>query len=253
MRDVSAIDPLFDPNNTAPVAGRKCVERWDISTIFHNIFEIPTAAIAPLLPKGVEPVETRPGISLFDVGDVHWNSGNLDGTWPSFHELTAFIVVQPDLSVDMPMPKFAFYVTRIIANWHAFVKNDQRVLHLPIEHTPLELDKRNYPNTLRATDGKDLLFEFNNTHPDLPLLPSDFYGQYYSVQDGKLWFGIWRFEGLLCEHQKRGYPGKLGNHQLFFGDLDVERDCTESYMQLITPPGVNCIETFWEPWAIRNV
>ena len=122
MSQAFVIDPLFDPERTLPIAGRKCVSRWNLSTIFHNLFEIPTAAIAPLLPKGVEPLEVRPGVSLYDIGDVLWNSGNLDGSWPAFHELTAMIVVQPDLSIDMPMPKFAFYVPKIIANWSGLVK-----------------------------------------------------------------------------------------------------------------------------------
>lgn len=252
MSQAFVIDPLFDPERTLPIAGRKCVSRWNLSTIFHNLFEIPTAAIAPLLPKGVEPLEVRPGVSLYDIGDVLWNSGNLDGSWPAFHELTAMIVVQPDLSIDMPMPKFAFYVPKIIANWSGFVENERRVLHLPTEYTPLEVGKGEGLIDLRATDGKDLIFEFRNTNPQLAFPRDAFFGQYYSVEDGKLWFGIWRFEGFLCEHQKKGHPGRLANHKLFYGELNVADYCTESYMQLITSPDEDCIETFWEPWIIRD-
>jgi hypothetical protein len=98
------VNQLFNPENFPPIAGHKCIARWDFISMFHGFYEIPTRVVRPLLPRGIEPVEVRPGTSLYDIGHVHWNEGNLRGQWPEFHEITVMLV-HPDLSVGMPMSK----------------------------------------------------------------------------------------------------------------------------------------------------
>jgi hypothetical protein len=247
------VNQLFNPENFPPIAGHKCIARWDFISMFHGFYEIPTRVVRPLLPRGIEPVEVRPGISLYDIGHAHWNEGNLRGQWPEFHEITVMLVVHPDLSVDMPMSKFCFFVLKIAANCHPFVENEARTLHLPTAFTPLHCRKSDDPTAVTLSDDQKMMFFMRSTNPNPTFHEDDFYGQYYTAKNGKLWFGPWRWQGTLCEHQKQGDHGGLVNHRLLYGDIDVERDCTELYIQMYTEPGKRCIETFYEPRLVGTM
>jgi hypothetical protein len=153
----------------------------------------------------------------------------------------------------MPVPRFCFFVPRVAANFQPFVDNEARALHLPTAYMPVLCEKQSAPVTVEISDGSITPFSFINTHNDPTYLDESFYGQYYSVQGDKLWFGIWKWEGTMCEHQIQGAGCSLRNHELLYGDLDVERNCSQIYMQMFTKPSTPCIETFYEPWVAGDV
>ena len=76
------------------------------------VYETATQNIEHLLPDGIYAYEARPGVSLIFLGYNDYNPGNeiYGEKHEQFFEITRFILVQPDLSVAMPMPRFAFLI-----------------------------------------------------------------------------------------------------------------------------------------------
>src|SRR5262245_6173105 len=88
---------------------RRCVSEWHIRQMCHFVYEVPAQVVAPLLPAGLSAVEPRPGVALLSVGYVDWLPGNNEGRWPAFLELTIMVLVHPDLSLEMPTPRYSYY------------------------------------------------------------------------------------------------------------------------------------------------
>ena len=96
----------------AVLAGLQATAAWRIKHHFNFLFEIPTQAIEELLPVQLRPVEPNLGLSLVNVGYMRLHAGHL-GHLPEFDEITFSIQVGADLSLDMPVPRFAFFDFRI--------------------------------------------------------------------------------------------------------------------------------------------
>lgn len=231
-----------------PIGGRRCLFEWNLNELAQFFFEVPTSLVMPLLPRGIYPQEPRPGVALIDVGFVDWAAGNWEPDWPAFTEVSVLLAVQPDLSYPMPMPKYAFFALNICADFIEFLKTEPTNLKLPTFYSPLtpKFDAERYRVEVTSPSGP--LMQLTNTQHPVHYEPVDWVGQFFTVEDGILYMGIWQWIGLAAEHQAPGRAGKLFKHPVFRG-LDLEPYDT-TYLQLFAKPGTGSIQRFYETFPL---
>ncbi len=249
---------MLGTNNIDLIEDMPLIIDWNIRHQLAFVFEINTAIIRSLLPKGIEPFEARPGVGLMFLGYNDYYPGNLINgiEQPRFDEVTRFFMVQPDLSIDMPMPRFTFFVHRIGSNNQNFIDQEISRLHLPsfyAEDLIVETHSDKTGGMARTAGGP--IQEWKNTNPDPRYYEDSFYGQYFTLQNNELWFGVWFWAGDVCTHQHPGDGGRIFHHP-FLDDLEKTiqpEHVGNSYMQLITAFDKPLVQRFFEPRFIGSL
>ncbi|MGH8547600.1 MAG: hypothetical protein ACRERU_03150 [Methylococcales bacterium] len=203
-------------------------------------------------------MEARPGVSLMQLGYNDYKPGNIiyGEEQSAFVELTRTIVVQPNLAIDMPMPRFTFFMHRVMSNNEAFMRQEIEKLHLSSYYSPTLRAETNNAGTEMVADDKDGRIEaLINTSPKVFYRDDEIFGQYYSVQDGKLYFEVWYWAGKVFIHQRSGNAGGICYHPyLTEADFPIPAEVVEQpYMQLITPVDEPIMARFYRPKSIRNL
>jgi hypothetical protein len=227
---------------------------WDLNHQMGFVYETATENVSPLLPEGIFAYEARPGIALIFLGYNDYNPGNIiyGEAQNQFFEITRFVLVQPDLSIDMPMPRFAFFVLQIGSNNAAFIRQEIEKLHLPSFYSPSLIVETDEPKfNAWAKDNTGDIQHYLNTHPAPYFRPDFFWGQYFTVKNNNLYFGVWNWEGVLCLHQRKGNGGGGFNHP-FMKDLQAD-NFGAAYMQLITDKNHNLRQRFYRPRFLHNI
>ena len=82
-----------------------------------------------------------------------------------------------------------------------------------------------------------------------------FFGQYYTIQEGKLYFGVWYWAGKVCTHQKPGNAGGVFDHPFLtgFDRTFSPGDVKDCYLQLITTYGQPLVSRFYQPRLVREL
>jgi hypothetical protein len=204
---------------------------WDLRHQMAFIFEIDTEIVRSIIPKEtkLQPYEIRPGVSAVFLGYNDYNPGNViyGETQPPF----------------------------IASNNPAFVKQEIEVLHLQSYYSPTMISESNTTKTdILVSDEKGMIRKLINTDPNPTYREDSFFGQYYSMQEGKLYFGVFYWAGKVCVHQKKGKAGGDLNHP-YLTDLKKTFDAGEfgdCYMQLITSYNEPLVQRFYQPRLIRE-
>ncbi|MES1244744.1 MAG: hypothetical protein ABUT39_24265 [Acidobacteriota bacterium] len=229
-----------------PLAGMEPTADWHARQHFNFLFEIETRAVEPLLPARIGPVEVRTGISVLNVGYMSFAPGSL-GTLPAFEEITFSIQVQPDLSLDMPVPRLAVFDLRIGSNCREFLDFEAEHQRLSGDHSATLAGRINpAQDRLEVSDRDGRIFVFENTHPAPLFKRETAYGQYYAQREDGLYQGVFQWEGIGCEHQREGEGGRLFNHP-FFRELDVEDLVQDCYMQMFLAPDTGALFRSFRP------
>lgn len=231
---------------------------WSLRHQMAFIFELPTEQVLRSLPRGIQPVEARPGISLMFLGYNDYNPGNViyGQKQPAFVEITRTFIVQPNLNIDMPLPRFTFFVDRIASNNEIFIKQEIEKLYLPTYYSPsLVVETNEIKTNAIAKDKFGMIQSLINTHPEPVYRDDSFFGQYYTVQDGKLYFGIFYWSGKACIHQRPGKAGGIHEHP-YLTELPVHipaEGSKDPYLQIITAYDQPLIQRFYQPKLIRTL
>lgn len=227
-------------------------QEWFVDFEIFFIFEIATDKIRHLLPSGVHPIEVRPGVSLFSCLVVNFKNGSC-GFLPPLTEVMFNINVQPDLSIDMLLPKFCFYLVGFISSEQAGREHSAGVNKMPVHECRglrVDLDRQNL--SVRVADDDGLIFALRVTDPE-PRFEKRFVSTQFtsSVGDdvylGKLYWGL----GDLMEQQRHlDDCSELNGSHPFFHGADVTG--AECYMQMCTPSTVDSREKLYPPRLIRS-
>ena len=245
--------------DTDHVEDMELIIHWRLRHQMAFIFEIDTAHVLPLLPPGIHPVEARPQVSLLFIGfnDYQADENTIEGVkQPRFSEMTRTILVQPDLSVRMPIPRFTFFVHRIGSDNKSFVDQEIAKLHLPSYHSPTLKTEVNETGTeLWIRDEHGPIQHLRNTHAAPPYRREAFFGQYYTLEEGKLYFGIWSWSGVCAVHQRPGDAGGIFEHPFLTearGQLPAGR-VGPCYQQIFSRPGEISEQRFYAPRLVREI
>ena len=195
---------------------------WRVKNQVVFFYEVPTDALAPSIPAGLELQEVRPGISLCALEILHYKVGHFRDGYREFDEAVFAAAVQPDLSIAMPPPRFTMYAIRVISDSTEFCSQEASTIFTPTNYVPgFRIAFSEDGKSCDMFDGDAPIAACKNTAPETPTKPMTIWGQYFTNTAG-LQGGIWRWDGEASEHMKRGDSGKLYQH-LLFGDLDVSK------------------------------
>jgi hypothetical protein len=217
-----------------PLAGLASTEDYLIDEHLNFMFEVDTDRIQHLLPARVTPKEVRFGVSLVNVGYMKFDASHIGGLRDCI-ELTSSIIINPDLSLDMAVPRMCVYDFRIASNCPVFLAHEDEHQKLPGMLLPglaRELDETG--GHLRVWDDTGPILQFHNTHPNPTYKRETATGQYVARHSGGLWQGVFLWDGVGCEQQHPGDAGFLSPHP-FFAELPVSHlgDC---FLQMFLPP-----------------
>lgn len=239
-----------------PIGKLDEVIRWYGNSYLLNLFEIPIEAARALIPEYLEPMEVRPGIGLHCVA---WNRilrGNTPtppSKWP-FDEILSMIVVQSDLSHDMPMPKWCFFNLDVGSNEKSFVDHERESLKLNTSLWPTLGSVNATPLSVEVTDEQGVFFEFRcideTVSGAITFRPQTYWMQFHSEQAGRPFFGICEFSGHAWEHQRLGEGGYLNLDHSFFQNVVqvLDNPRPRIFMQMMSQPGKIWTERFWGSW-----
>lgn len=235
--------------DTRELAGQPSTEDWLVNQQINFVFPVPTEVVQPHLPSFVIPKEDLPGRSLLNVGWMRLEPG-MFGRLPAFDEITFSVHVQPDLALNMPMPRMSIFDFRIGSNskeFLAYEADHQKLNGYLSESLTVTVDGQ----TVRASDDDGPIFELTNTHPEPVFTYEVGAGQYYSWYEGSYYQGVFMWCGAGFEHQHPGDFGRLYNHP-FFAEVDVEQEVDECYMQGLTEASSTVLFRSFEPKLYRE-
>jgi len=228
------------------VGDRPLVVKWHITRQIMFSFEVELKEAERVLPEDLAPVELRPGIALLNVSALSYAAGNFGPGSPAFSETVAMISVQPDLSWEMPAPRFSFFPINVYSDSQDFVDGEAAGVATPTVLVK-SLDVSFHPSGFGVTiaDDRGKVAELRNTAAEQEMIYKDynFWGQHFNVTRGPLHGGPWHWQGHGFEHQKKGTWGQLFPHPIFKG-LDVSR-IRSCFLQMFSTPGRDCYERFY--------
>lgn len=207
---------------------------WRIKKQLVFFFEVETDQLAPLVPPQLELQEVRPGVSLCALEMLHYKVGHFAEGYREFYEAVFAATVQPDLSIDMPVPRFAMYAMKVVSDSTEFCHSEASSIFTPTHHVPnFRTEFSDDGASCELFDGDYLIASCHNAAPETPVKPQTIWGQYFTNTQG-LQRGIWRWDGLAAEHMKSNADTRLHPHLLWSG-LDVSR-VSRSYRQMAAKP-----------------
>ena len=168
---------------------------WRVKKQVMYLYEIDLDAITRHVPPSLEPMEVRPGRALMAIEALHYHADHFAVGKPEFLEMVVTVAVQPDLSIDMPVPRFCMYPISVLSDSPDFVAQEGRLLHTPTELVSnLKMAYSADGSSCTIADGDQPIVSMINTHPAPPYDHKVLWGQYYTNEKG-LQQGIWRWEG----------------------------------------------------------
>ncbi|MEO8552131.1 MAG: hypothetical protein ABI678_19270 [Kofleriaceae bacterium] len=219
------------------------VIEWHLQRHIMFTFEIDLEALEPLVAPELTPVEVRPGIGLYSVATLLYQPEQFYPGSPPFMELVSVAHVQSDLSVKMPLSRFAMHAISVYSDSPDFIRQEGEKLFTPTTLDPsLEMTWTESWDGVTARDAEGPIITLRNTHPSPVFAPDELWGQHYNDTHG-LHFGVWEWDGIKCEHQHRGDAATFHPHPFYKGmDLARIRGC---YRQMIPKPGSTATERFY--------
>lgn len=226
--------------------------KWTFDFDVCFMIEVETTSILKHLPRGVYAAEVRPGISLMAFSVHQFRDGAVGETMPkTIVEATASIVVQPNLSIPMALPRLAMYVIYVASTSPEFDRYAQNVDKMPIYDSPNLKCVIREDLSVSVSDDNGPMFELKNTSPNIAFKKSELIGQAFTYANGKeLFCTPFRWQGRLWEHQDRSQGfGKIYNHPSL-GGINVNEAQQTCYLQMFAPLHEEGTITYWRPVSI---
>jgi hypothetical protein len=240
---------MIDQDRFARVGDDPLVIEWFVQKHIMFTWEIDIEALDPFVPEELTPLEVRPGIGLFSVATLLYKPGQFYRDSPPFLELVSVAHVQADLSVKMPMCRFAMHAISVYSDSPDFIQQEGEKLFTPTTFdASLEFSWTENWDGVDARDKDGPIISFRSTNPAPIYTADELWGQHYNDTHG-LHFGVWEWDGEKCEHMQGGDAGTFHPHPFFKGmDLTRIRRC---YRQMIPRPGSSAVERFYKVRQLR--
>jgi hypothetical protein len=224
---------------------------WRVTKQLLFLWETDLDAMAPLVPASLECVEVRPGRGLVALEVLRYATGHFRPDYREFLEIVFTAAVQPDLSIDMPVPRYCMYAISVYSDSPEFCDQEHRLLHTPTELIPnLRCEFSDDDTRCDVFDGDQPIAHIRNTNAQLGAYErKTMYGQYYTNTQG-LEHGLWRWDGHVSEHMKPGDWGSFHPHRFWKGlDLGRVRSC---YRQMLKQPGTESSVRFYHRGPVAS-
>lgn len=225
--------------------------KWAFDFDLCFMLEVETTSIAHHLPRGIHPSEVRPGISLLAFSIHRFPEGAVNGTMPKITEASVGVMVQPNLSIAMPMPRLAIYVIYVASSCQKFTQYARDVDKMPIYHAQNLKCIVSEDFSVSVSDDNGPMYELKNTLENVVFKKSELMGQGFTYANGEdLYCTSFKWEGNLCEHQDGSKDfGKIYNHPSLKG-IRINEEQQTCYLQMFTPLDDEGTITYWSPIRI---
>ncbi len=238
------------PERFAAVGDAPLVIEWHLQKHLMFSWEIDLEELDKFVPAELTAIEVRPGVGLFSVATLLYHPNQFRPGSPPFLELVSVAHVQADLSVKMPMSRFAMHAISVYSDSPDFIEQEGQKLFTPTTLDPsLRMTWTETADGVDASDDDGPIISFRSTNPNPVYTHDEMWGQHYNDTHG-LHFGVWEWDGEKCEHMQRGNAGTFHPHPFFKGmDLGRIRGC---YRQMIPKPNTNAVERFYRVKQLRQ-
>ena len=220
---------------------------WRFDFALSTLFEIETDAIEHLVPKGLTPMQSAPGMSLISLTALNFPAGAL-GELPEFQELIYGVLVPPDLSRGVP--KFATFILTLGSTCKEHLEHSADYYKLPVSDQFNNVVIQREPHVVEFEDANGPILTMRNIHPEPVYADADLYFQAFVEDNGELYVADLHMQGGLFEHQQHGDGGTLHQHPFFRG-LNVEDAEPTAYLQMCSQPGVIGDQLYPKPEKFR--
>jgi hypothetical protein len=205
---------------------------WKFDFALSTLFEIETEAVEHLVPKGLTPMQSAPGMSLISLTALNFPAGALGGL-PEFQELIYGIIVPPDLSRGVP--KFAHHILSLGSTCKEHLEHSAEYYKLPVSDRFSNVAIGRDPHTVEFEDANGPILTMQNIHPTPVYTNADLYFQAFVEDNGDLYVADLHMQGGLFEHQQQGDGGTLYPHPFFRG-LGLDDAEPTAYLQMCSQP-----------------
>lgn len=182
------------------------------------LFETRLSDLEKLVPAGTKCLRISEEKGLFGMGMQNFIAGQFKESPQLIQKIYAIIVVEPDYEVKMATPRFCFYTIRACTtdvglNDHTFDVNKA-----PIYRTSgLKIEIDHEQCTTRVSDDDGPMFELDTPFKHRNYTELDNWGQVATMQDGKLYWQAWHWEGCALEFFLNKKIGKFHEHPFLAG------------------------------------
>ena len=227
-------DPIALGDHPARLGDVPLTTCWRVRNQTLFIYEVDTPELEKLIPQELSVQEVRPGIGLLTIETLQYPPGHF-GEASETYEMVLAVVVEPDLGLPMPVPRFSLSVFSILSSSAAFVARERVLLRTPMMHAPdLVTEFGSDGSSVEVRDGNRLVVSCRNTATAPAFEPKVAWGLIYTNMNDQLHRGAFRWQGDLFEHQRHGDHGRLHPHPVFCGlELGRVRGC---YRQMAARP-----------------
>jgi hypothetical protein len=217
---------------------------WRLRQHMICVWEVEMKALLAAVPEELEPIEVRPDVGLVSIACLRYRTDHFVPGYREFTELALFTLVQSDLSVKMPQPRFSTYAMNVYSDSPEFVAHEGRTIFTPTQLVPsLDVVFGNQPERIDASDDRGPIASFTNLGGAPKYQYDVMWGQHYNDTQDRVCQGIWNWDGYVFEHMERGNAGQLHQHP-FFGKLDVSR-VRGCYRQMFMQPDSDAFQRFY--------
>ena len=180
--------------------------QYHFTNAIGGFFEMPSQHAKALLPKGMEPVEPHPGVSLLSLMVFDFHSSEVG----PYCETVLSILVPPRLRANQKFPKAGLYPFQVATSTAVSREHGIECYRLP--HFPEDISVKWHPGdkTLGAEilSGGEVAIQLTiSDHQRTPV--SDLYHVFIEDSTGR-YLSDGTFEGNLCDHEE-----ELGSIRLF--------------------------------------
>jgi len=226
--------------------------KWHYKFAIAWVLEAPTEVLKPKLPKELQILEIRPGVSTLFISLLDFKPGNYNCEAPC-KELSVSIQVLPELGLCEATPRYAVYTISLGSDDKNFLTSDYSIDKLPAYDDTLSFDVDYSKFRVQCYDSQNKpVFDLSNTHQDPKFAMEDIFFQVFSEKEGKLYHGGAMMKGNIFLHQDNpSSAGRLYPHPVFRGINVEDIDLQETFMQLLMEPGSDGEEIYFRlrPWA----
>jgi hypothetical protein len=212
---------------------------WIITRHIMLALEVTTAEADGLVPSHMVPVEVRPGVALMHIAALRFAPDNVGAGSAPFGEVALMVLVEPNLAIDMPHPRLALHVVRVLSDSPGFVNHPRRrTLFTPTRLVAdLAVDFAEDGMSVALRDARGPIAQLRNAKNNPRFRPRQMWGQHFNDTQDVVHGGAWHWQGSLLEHQRRTGWGRLHEHPLFGGvDTTRVRSCYRGFFAGIDTP-----------------
>lgn len=182
------------------------------------LFQTRLSDLEKLIPEGTKCLRIAEGKGLVGIGMQNFPAGQFEQS-PGEHQKTYVVIaVEPDYKIKMATPRFCFFALRVCTTDRWLNEHTYDINAAPISWNSgltIDIDHDNYTTRVHDDDGP--IFEIDTPFKHKNFSDLNGWGQNVTIQNGKLYWQTWHWEGRGIEFFLNKRVGKFYDHPFLAG------------------------------------